>query len=470
MYIRNFTIFLLSHNFYTHLKIFRDYIYFKGLYPTQMTLSQLIAFPFFFLLLSIALGPLLFEKFWNKYYPIFIAILSSLVILFYIFHQKSISPIILSSVEFFQFISLILALYVVTSGIFIDINLDPTPKNNILFLIFGAIISNFIGTTGASMLLIRPFLKMNEEKLRVYHVIFFIFIISNVGGALTPIGDPPLFIGFLKGIPFFWTVVHNFMPWGVVLALLCGAFYLFDSKNTAPIQKHSDPSKPVIKLHGGKNVIFIVMIILGVFINPIVFPTLPVFVYHGHEISYIREIIFLVVTILAFFLTDKNILHKNNFNWEPIKELAILFFGIFITMTPVLSILGQKIQNIDTNLLSPASLYWATGTLSSFLDNAPTYLNFLTISMSSLHLDVSNVHDVIAYARGDFPNSINNLKAISIGSVFFGAMTYIGNGPNLMVKAIAEKKIKMPTFFKYITNYSFRILLPILFICWILFC
>jgi Na+/H+ antiporter NhaD/arsenite permease-like protein len=184
----------------------------------------MIVLPFFLLLLTIALGPLLFEKFWSKNYPYIITFFTGIVVCFYFFHLKDFHPIILSCVEFVQFISLILALYTVTSGIFININLKPTPKNNILFLIFGAIISNFIGTTGASMLLIRPFLKMNEKKLKAYHVVFFIFIISNIGGALTPIGDPPLFIGFLKGIPFFWTLIHNFFPWLFALTLLCCAF------------------------------------------------------------------------------------------------------------------------------------------------------------------------------------------------------------------------------------------------------
>ena len=435
-----------------------------------MTFSQMIILPFFFLLLTIALGPLLFEKFWSKHYPMIIAAFSSIVIFFYFFQLKNFNPIILSVVEFIQFISLILALYTVTSGIFIDINLQATPKNNILFLILGAIISNFIGTTGASMLLIRPFLKMNEKKLRVYHVIFFIFIISNIGGALTPIGDPPLFIGFLKGIPFFWTLIHNFIPWALTVTLLCCVFYFYDFKNQEGIDIDRDKSKPILKLHGEKNIFFVISIILSVFVNPIVFHSLPNINFHGHEISFIREILFFLITILAYVSTDKNILKKNNFTWEPIKELAILFLGIFITMTPVLTLLTEKIQGIDPENITTSSLFWGTGCLSSFLDNAPTYLNLLTISMASQKLDVANVQDVISYANGNFFNSINNLKAISIGAVFFGAMTYIGNGPNLMVKAIAEKKIRMPTFFKYMTSYSLRILLPILFFCWLICC
>jgi Na+/H+ antiporter NhaD/arsenite permease-like protein len=358
----------------------------------------------------------------------------------------------------------------VTSGIFININLKPTPKNNILFLIFGAIISNFIGTTGASMLLIRPFLKMNEKKLKAYHVVFFIFIISNIGGALTPIGDPPLFIGFLKGIPFFWTLIHNFFPWLFALTLLCCAFYYYDSKNQGDIdfQKHEDRS--IIELQGHRNIFFVLAIILSVFINPIVFPNLPTISYHGHEISFIREVLFLLITVIAYFFANKKVLEKNNFTWEPIKELSILFLGIFITMTPVLSLLTTKIQGVDPAEITTSSLFWGTGIMSSFLDNAPTYLNFLTISMSSLLLDVGNVQDVITYASGNVSNSINELRAISIGAVFFGAMTYIGNGPNLMVKAIAEKKVKMPTFFEYITKFSFKVLLPIVFICWLIFC
>lgn len=430
----------------------------------------MIVLPFFLLLLTIALGPLLFEKFWSKNYPYVITFFTGIVVCFYFFHLKDFHPIILSCVEFVQFISLILALYTVTSGIFININLKPTPKNNILFLIFGAIISNFIGTTGASMLLIRPFLKMNEKKLKAYHVVFFIFIISNIGGALTPIGDPPLFIGFLKGIPFFWTLIHNFFPWLCALTLLCCAFYYYDSKNQGDIDFQKNEDRSIIELQGHRNIFFVLAIILSVFVNPIVFPNLPTISYHGHEISFIREVLFLFITVIAYFFANKKVLEKNNFTWEPIKELSILFLGIFITMTPVLSLLTTKIQGVNPEEITTTSLFWGTGLMSSFLDNAPTYLNFLTISMSSLLLDVGNVQDVITYASGNASNSINELRAISIGAVFFGAMTYIGNGPNLMVKAIAEKKVKMPTFVEYITKFSFKVLLPILFICWLIFC
>lgn len=430
---------------------------------------EMIVLPFFLLLFTIALGPLLFEKFWSKNYPYIIAFFSCIVVGFYLFSLKDFNPIILSVVEFFQFISLILALYTVTSGIFIDINLKPTTKNNIIFLILGSIIANFIGTTGASMLLIRPFLKMNEKKLKPYHVAFFIFIISNVGGALTPIGDPPLFIGFLKGIPFFWTLMHNFLPWLFVLTLLCCVFYFYDSKNQNGIDFTQEKGQ-ILKLQGHKNIFFIVAIICSVFVNPIVFPSLPMIKFHGHEISFIREILFLTITIASCIFTDKKILKENHFSWEPIRELTILFLGIFITMTPVLTALTATIQGVDPEKITTSSLFWGTGFLSSFLDNAPTYLNFLTISMSSHMLDVASVKDVMSYANGNVLNSVNELRAISIGSVFFGAMTYIGNGPNLMVKTIAEQKVKMPTFFKYITSYSFKILLPILFVCWLIFC
>ncbi len=429
-------------------------------------ISKLLVIPFFALLLSIALGPLLCHKFWEKFYPFIVLIFSSIVAGFYFLHHDTAS-VILSIVEFVQFILLIFALYAVTSGIFIDVNIRATTRNNILFLILGAVLANLIGTTGASMLLIRPFLQMNEKKLKPYHIIFFIFIVSNIGGALTPIGDPPLFIGFLKGVPFFWTLQHNLLPWALAIALLCCIFYFFDKKNQSKSVTQEDKSS--VRVQGKKNIFFIIAIILAVFVNPIIFPNLPIIHFHGHEISFVREILFLIIAIVAFVSTDKSILHKNDFSWEPIKELAILFFGIFVTMTPVLTLLTQTMQNIDSNLISSSSLFWGTGLLSSFLDNAPTYLNFLTISMSCLKLNVANVSDVMAFANGEFLNSIAHLQAISVGAVFFGAMTYIGNGPNLMVKSIAEKKIKMPTFFEYMVGYSLKILLPILVVCWFIF-
>lgn len=429
-------------------------------------LSNFIALPFCLLILLISLGPVIFKDKWNKYLIISVTTLSLIVVTYYTYHLKDHVSMILAGIEYVQFVSLIAALYVISSGIHIDINIKPTPGANTLFLFLGSVIANIIGTTGASILLIRPYLKMNKNHLKCYHVIFFIFVVSNVGGGLTPIGDPPLFIGFLKGIPFLWTVIHNFIPWSVALVLLLGIFYYKDAHNNR-VEEVVYSSKRAVIISGSKNFIWISLVICAVFINPIIFPNLPTIEFHGHSFSYLRECVLMLITVIAYLSRDKAVYKKNNFSWEPMSEIAVLFIGIFITMTPMLEIIQKYVKCIDHNLITTSSLFWTTGFLSSVLDNCPTYVNFLTLSMAINDLDVGVCNDVVNFANGMYPNSIANLRAISVASVFFGAMTYIGNGPNFMIKAISEKYgIRLPSFFEYILYYSIPFLLPILGIIW----
>ena len=431
--------------------------------------------PFALLLLMIATGPLFYEHFWHKNYPLIAIALAALVVLFYIFYLLNIASVIHALAEYIQFIALLTSLFVASGGILINIDKKSTPVANVTLLLIGAVISNLIGTTGASMLLIRPFIRLNRGRIRAYHIIFFIFMVSNIGGSLTPIGDPPLFLGFLKGIPFFWTLQHNFLPWLVALAILAIVFYLFDKRNK-PKQDELD-AIPVehtnkITIVGLRNFAWLGIVIIAVFIDPNVFPEwVPGIHYHGQSFSFIREIIMLSVAWLSYKFASKEALASNDFNFEPIREVAFIFIGIFGTMMPALELVGNYAKSEGgAALITHNTLYWGTGLLSGFLDNAPTYLNFLAAAMASKGASLSDLQEVITFARGGYPGSAMDLKAISIAAVFFGAMTYIGNGPNFMVKSIAEQiGIKMPSFFGFIIRYSLPLLLPVLILIWLIF-
>jgi len=429
--------------------------------------------PFVLLLVMIATGPLFYDHFWHKNYPLIAVLLATLVILYYLFVLHNTHGPVEALAEYIQFIALIASLYVASGGIMINIDKRATPWANVLLLVVGAIISNIIGTTGASMLLIRPFIRLNKGRIKAYHIIFFIFMVSNVGGALTPIGDPPLFLGFLKGVPFMWTLTHNLLPWAVTLVAIALIFYWLDKRN-----KDEDPDEVPeytgkTSVIGIKNFFWLALIIGAVFLDPNVIEGLPAIHYDGLKFSFIREIIMLTVAFLSFRFADKKAIEGNEFNFEPIKEVAFIFIGIFCTMIPALELVSAFASSESgAALINPSSLYWGTGILSGFLDNAPTYLNFLAAAMASQGGSIGVVADVQNFAAGEgmFHNSVKDLLAISVGAVFFGAMTYIGNGPNFMVKSIAEQGgIKMPSFFGYILRFSIPYLLPILFLVWLIF-
>lgn len=353
---------------------------------------------------------------------------------------------------------------------------------NVMILLIGAVIANLIGTTGASMLLIRPFIRLNKDNIRPFHIMFFIFIVSNVGGSLTPIGDPPLFLGFLKGVPFEWTLTHNFVPWVFGISVLTAMFYFLDKRNSKKTVATSsaDSYTGQIKVVGTKNFAWLAIIIIAVFIDPNIFPgvvpgiTLEV---HGHvqTFSYIREVIMLTVAFLSYKLADQKALKGNEFEFEPIREVAFIFIGIFGTMTPALQLVGEFAKSPEgRELINANTLYWGTGILSGVLDNAPTYMNFFTAAISADGGNVNNLQDVRDFtsASGIFEGttSVYRLMAISVAAVFFGAMTYIGNGPNFMVKAIAEQVgISMPSFFGYVIRFSLPFLLPVLILTWVIF-
>jgi Na+/H+ antiporter NhaD/arsenite permease-like protein len=429
--------------------------------------------PFVLLLLMIATGPLFYEHFWHKNYPKIAVILAVLVVSYYLFVLHNTHNPVHAAFEYIQFIALLASLFIASGGIVIRVNKRSTPKINIIILLIGAVVSNLIGTTGASMLLIRPFIRLNKNRIQAYHVIFFIFMVSNIGGSLTPIGDPPLFLGFLKGVPFFWTLEHNIFPWIFALTILTIVFYFFDKRNKKGKEEDAEALfDNKISITGKRNFIWLAVVIGAVFIDPNVFPWVPGIEYDGQVFSYIREVIMLSVAYLSYKFAKKGVHDLNEFSFEPIREVAFIFVGIFGTMMPALDLVGDFAKSdAGASLITHNTLYWGTGILSGFLDNAPTYLNFLAAAMASQNASISVIGEVADFANGGvYLDSVLDLKAISVAAVFFGAMTYIGNGPNFMVKSIAEQVgIKMPSFFGYIIRFSIPILLPLLFLVWLLF-
>jgi len=429
-----------------------------------MSPQPYMVLPFIILLGMIASGPVLYGKFWEKHYAKFAILLALIVAGYYAFYLNDIASVIHSGMEYISFIALLSSLFITAGGILIKFDHKGSPVINTLFLLFGAIISNIIGTTGASMLLIRPYLKMNQGRIRPYHIIFFIFIVSNIGGALTPIGDPPLFLGFLRGVPFFW-VINNAWYIGLptILSVLA-IFFVIELKNsTSPIKKFDFVEFfRSIEIRGKKHFGFLLIIVCSVFVDHSVFSWVPDL--HPFPLG-LREIIMFGVAYAAYKTSKDEVLRENEFDFEPIKEVAFLFVGIFITMIPALQLIAHESKQYGA-ALNTSTFFWASGILSSFLDNAPTYLNFLSGAMGKFGLDVNN----ISHVREFMVQDAGYLQAISIASVFFGAMTYIGNGPNFMVKSISERSgIKMPSFVSYVLVYSIPVLLPVFIVVWLVF-
>lgn len=431
-----------------------------------------LALPFAALLFMIATGPLLYSRFWHRSYPYVSVGMAVAVLSYYIIMQKSWLEPLEALMEYVQFMSLIAALYMASGGVLIEINKPASPLTNLTILLSGALLSNLIGTTGASTLLIRPYIRLNQGRIRIYHVVFFIFIVSNVGGALTPIGDPPLFLGFLSGVPFFWTVQHNFWPWLVALTCLGLLFYRLDARNTRHAVQVVRSDRPLLELVGKRNFFWFSLIIAAVFVDPNVFDWVPTLQYRGHSFSFVRELILLLVGYGSYRCASEQALRVNRFSFEPLREVVWVFVGLFGTMIPALQLVSYFAQSETAQaLISHNTLYWGAGVFSSVLDNAPTYLNFAAASMAAQGADILEVASVKSFARGvGFVNSVVQLKAISVASVFFGAMTYIGNGPNFMIKAIAEQmNVRMPTFFVYMFRFAGLYLLPVLVLIWALF-
>ncbi len=423
--------------------------------------------PFAILLGCIAVLPLTAEHWWehNKSKAIVVAILSVPVIALLVAFVGNMAweKLYHQMVEYCVFISLLGSLFVISGGIYIRGSLAGTPLVNTAMLAIGAALASVIGTTGASMVLIRPLLRANASRQRVVHiVVFFIFTVSNCGGLLTPLGDPPLFLGFMKGVPFEWTL-QLWPQWLMVNLTLLVVFNIWDqwALNKEEAERPGSQLEEVLKheplrIIGMFNVLFFAAIV-GINLAA----GNEVFEHQFGEIPglLVQAGLMTLVAIISYFTTDKAILHKNHFSFTPIIEVAVIFIGIFITMIPALAILD--VQGSKLGVDTPAKYFWASGILSSFLDNAPTYLTFAATAGGSAVPKLSAEGKYLAEYLNQGGINVFILAAISCGSVFMGANTYIGNGPNFMVKAIAEHQgVKMPSFFGFMA-YSVGILIPI---------
>jgi len=401
----------------------------------QSALPFYTVLPFVFMLLAIAVFPLWIPHWWeSKRNKLLVACVLGLpVLVLYVMRRPT--ALVGMGEEYVSFIILLAALYVVSGGVLLRGDLVATPLTNTGFLTVGAVLASVVGTTGASMLLIRPLLQTNRERARVKHtVIFFIFIVSNVGGMLTPLGDPPLFLGYLQGVPFTWTF-RLWPAWLLMVGILLLLYFVWDSTQYArerPEAIRRDRARVVpLRVRGGLNAFWLAGVVLAV-----AFLREPA-----------REVAMLALMAISLWRTPRDIRRANGFTASPIVEVAVLFFGIFLTMIPALELLHTRGHELGVR--QPWQFFWATGMLSSFLDNAPTYLAFLALGQGlGLPADVVGV-----------PGTI--LAAISVGAVAMGANTYIGNAPNFMVRSIAEEAgVKMPSFFGYML-YSGLVLVPL---------
>lgn len=420
-------------------------------------ISVWLLIPFIVMLLTIACAPLVAPKKWesNKVKIIVTAIISittAIILICAGLGEELLHQILF---DYIPFIILLLALFVVTGGLMIKGDVTATPMNNCMILGAGYILASIMGTTGASMLLIRPLIDINKQRTRKAHtILFFIAMVANCGGLLTPLGDPPLFLLYLRGAAFSWFLKLT-PAWFTAGAILLVIYYIWDTYEFKREPKHAirrDISeRSPIRVKGRINIIYLLMIILAVvFLNSSYIPAMadgPV------AMRFLREYVLLAIVFLSLYTTKKRVRRANHFSWNPIAEVAILFVGIFTTMTPALLYLSGHPDLFGVT--QPWRFFYSTGFLSSFLDNAPTAVSFYTMAESMVENGAFAGMNMVA----GVPEVV--LEAISVGAVFFGSLTYIGNGPNFMVKSIAEESgIKMPSFFGYIFKFSLIVLLP----------
>ncbi|MEE4263568.1 MAG: sodium:proton antiporter [Desulfobacteraceae bacterium] len=424
--------------------------------------------PFAFMLLSIALWPLLMPDFWHHHFGKISAFWAATLAIPFLIAYKGdalyeILHIILA--DYVPFIILLWSLYTVSGGILLRGTLRGTPVVNVVILIIGTILASWMGTTGAAMLLIRPFLRANSHrKNRTFMVVFFIFLVANAGGSLTPLGDPPLFLGFLHGVSFFWT--FNILPHMATVAIILLVIYFF--MDTYYYRKEGvkapadDGVKQPLKLEGVHNFIFLAGIVGSVLMSGMVdWGEFNTFGVHRAVQDWVRDGLLIIMGILSLVTTSVSLREDNEFTWFPIIEVAYLFIGIFITMIPCLLILKAGSQGALAFLVSgvtrPAHYFWVTGGLSAFLDNAPTYLTFFNTALGSFYAGMPEAGAVPLLMT----EKAIYLQAVSAGAVFFGACSYIGNAPNFMVRSISEEAgTPMPSFFGYILKYSLIYLIP----------
>lgn len=460
--------------------------------------------PFVGILLSIAICPLINMHWWEEnmgkislFWAMLFVVPSGAL---FGLEQAWYELLHIMVVDYIPFIVLVAGLFVVAGGINVAGNLPNTPLANSLIILLGTCLASIVGTTGATMLVIRPLINANaNRKMKVHTIVFLLFLVSNIGGSLTPVGDPPLFLGFLHGVPFFWTL-NLFLPWLFNVSVLLSVYFILDSffykrenneffgkksktklngfiKTCFSLQQVNCDKKEKVTIRGLHNLIFLAGILLAVILSgawahsPMFYDkasdsirgiTLMIYQGHAFKIGYLnlaRDIFIIVMALASLKFTSKEIRQANRFNWMPVQEVGLLFAGIFATIVPALKILQER--GAELGVTTPAQFFWATGILSSFLDNAPTYLVFVSIAGQmgetvGVFTDLGMINEKV-------------LLAISCGSVFMGANTYIGNAPNFMTKSIAEENgIKMPSFFGYML-WSGVILIPLFLLNTVLF-
>ena len=447
-------------------------------------ISILWGLPFVGILLSIALLPLFAPSFWHHHYgkvAVFWILVIGVPFVFNFGFQITLYEFLhLMLLDYIPFIVLLFSLFVAAGGIHIQIKREASPFVNTGILLIGSFLASLIGTTGAAMTLIRPIIAINaHRKYQAHIIIFFIFTVANIGGSLTPVGDPPLFLGFLRGVPFFWPTTNLFLPMILAISILLSCFFILDSylhrressSNNSTVDHTDSPAiasdaKPVV-ITGFVNIFLLLLIVTTVVVSGILPPFFSIDVYGVpfDSSNIFRNIVLLLLAGVSLWATPRTIREQNVFSWEPIREVAKLFFGIFITIVPVIAILKAGSEGSLSTIIElttkangePNNIlyFWITGMLSGFLDNAPTYLIFFNAAGGN--------HAILTTSLS------HTLMAISLGAVFMGANTYIGNAPNLMVKAIAESRgVAMPSFFGYIV-WAMVFLLPVYFIITYLF-
>jgi len=428
----------------------------------NINIPILTVLPFFLLLLSIAVFPFMIERFWkrNRNKLVVVIVFSSPIVIYLLFNGLCDHLYRTILFDYLPFIILIGSLFTITGGILLSGDIEATPLTNTMILGTGALLASIIGTTGAAMLLIRPLIQTNKERtLKVHTILFFIAIVANCGGLLSPLGNPPLLILYLKGVPFSW-FFNLFGEWLVTNILLLIIYFLVDSyyhkKEPAEALERDRNNITPLKLKGRINFVFLIGVVLSVaFINSRYIGIIS----NNHFFCFIREGIIIIMAALSLLFTPRLLRDSNNFTWEPIKEVGFLFLGIFVTMVPCILYLESNAKWIG--ITKSFQFYYYSGLLSSFLDSAPAAMVFHSIA-----LGLNGVHSGLIVAG--IPELL--LRAISVGATLFGGFTYIGNGPNFMVKAVAESSnIKMPGFFGYIFKFSLLVLLPVYILIQILF-
>lgn len=418
----------------------------------QLEPSRLSMLPFALLLLCIAFLPVVLKQHWERYYHFIALFLAALTATYYLFQLREPEPILHELADYARFMALVGSLFLIAGGIHVQIRGEATPLFNSLFLLVATLAGSVFGTTGASMLFIRPWLRANKYRYSGWHTAFFIFLVSNIGGGLTPMG-PPLFLGYLKGVPFTWTLRNCWLPWSLATIALLVMFYFIDRRSfrraprpvrqTETVTRRAYPERSRrIDIEGSGNVFLAVVVLAAVFIGG------PLFV---------RELIMLGAAIVSYVATPKQVHAANEFSFTPLREVGWLFLGIFLTMVPVLDYMQLHARELAID--TPAQFYWITGALSAVLDNAPTYLTFLANTLGRGGLSIEDTDAVQQLAS----SGNTELAAISMGAVLFGALTYIGNSPNFMIKSIAEQhKMPTPSFVGFILKFSLPILPPVL--------